>query len=101
MKDSNLLFLKNPATEEDAHHSTRDPSEEVFSLVNWVFDAHSLGEFIDAVALIHYGPASRAAREAGEMCLYLMELSSKMKRLKERVRYNTSSAEKRLRDLLA
>jgi hypothetical protein len=111
LKDSNIPFLKNPATEEDARRagillgcsSTKDSSEDLFFLLNWAFDAHSLGEFIDAIGLIHYGPGTRGAREAGEIWLYLTELTGKMKWLKELVLSNTNSEqndEGRLRDLL-
>lgn len=106
LKDYDIAFAKNLATREDAHqasallasssssYATLGPREELISFVNHTFYAHSLGEFIDGLVLMHHGPGASSARESGIMWLYLTEISSKMKRLREILLSNTGSEQR-------
>jgi hypothetical protein len=108
LRDEQVPVQKNLASEEDAlraniplnyHYSTWDPAEEPFIFLYWIFDAHSLGEFFDDLALIH-GCSSMELTTSMEMRVHLVEMAKHMKLLESNASVSSSMISKRIgRDL--
>jgi hypothetical protein len=93
LRDEQVPVQKNLASEEDAyraniplscHYSTWNPTEQPFIFLYWVFDAPSLGEFFDDLALIH-GCSSMELAMSMEMRVHLVEMAKHMKLLEHNV----------------
>ncbi|KAM0244019.1 hypothetical protein ACHAP5_006683 [Fusarium lateritium] len=59
-----------------------DPNEEPIILFESVFDANSIGKWINDWAVFVYGPATTLSNMAGELWLLLVQLYDKVKRSK-------------------
>jgi hypothetical protein len=89
LRDEHVPVQKYLASEEDArwanipfncHYSTWDPTEEPFIFLYWAFDAHSLGEFFDDLALIH-GCSAMELDSSMELRVHLVVMAKYMKLL--------------------